>query len=288
MKRIFRTVAFALALGAMSASFVACEEEEGTGIEDSAIDEVVDCSGLKITANTDGTITISGKVESNAKIKEFCLYGQDGTTVKYDFLKDNEQVKEKNDAIDENGKVTTTKVFSLDNIETTVPVDLYTLSIKTKDTKKPVSEKLGEVLEYTIGTGKSTTSSYLSVKENKSYNLEGASAKDVVATVEVIAHGTDKVEGIKRASEAKSADINANCGKVALFDENGKAVAKGDDTNPGFIGVGGVIITESGCICKIVEIGETDANTFDAKFKGITIKSTKSLTVSSDVKEFSK
>jgi hypothetical protein len=274
MKKIFKMAAFMLALGSMTAGFTSCGEDDGTedGTNDGPeVDEVIDVANFKIKANTDGTITFVGDVESNAKIKTFELVDASGNVV-YDFVKSNEQVKEKLKELDDNGKVTKTKVFSLKNINSDpIPVDLYTLNIKTRKAK--TEAKLGEVLDYTIGTGSSTTASYLSVINNKSYNMAAASAADVVGTIEVIAEGSKTVEGVKRASEAKSAAINSKCGKVALFDKDGKAVKSGA------ISEGGVIITQSGCICKIQSIGATDASSYDAQFKGITIKSVSGLTV---------
>jgi len=263
MKKIFRMAAFMLALGSMTAGFTSCGEDDET--EDIA--EVIETSALKIKANTDGTITFVGDVSSNAKIKTFQLVDQSGKVV-YDFVASNDQVKEKLKDIAEDGTVTKEKVFSLKDITSDkIAVDLYTLNIKTK--KASTSVPLGEVLEYTIGTGESSTASYLSVINNKSYNMDAAKAADVVGTIEVIAEGSTSVEGVKRASEAISPDINKSCGKVALFDKDGKAVASGA------ISAGGVIITESGCICKIKEIGSTDASSYDAKFSGITIKTVK-------------
>ncbi len=267
MKKIFRMAAFMLALGSMTAGFTSCGDDETT--EDVA--EVIDATNLKIKANTNGTITFVGDVSSNAKIKTFQLVNEAGTVV-YDFVASNDQVKEKLKDIAEDGTVTKEKVFSLKDITSSdIAVDLYTLNIKTK--KATASVPLGEVLEYTIGTGSSTTASYLSVINNKSYNMDAAKAADVVGTIEVIADGSDNVEGIKRASEARSSDINTKCGKVALFDKDGNAV------ETGAISDGGVIITASGCICKIKSIGATDASSHDAKFSGITIKSVGGLTV---------
>ena len=267
MKKIFRMAAFMLALGSMTAGFTSCGEDDET--EDIA--EVIETSALKIKANTNGTITFVGDVSSNAKIKTFQLVDQSGSVV-YDFVASNDQVKEKLKDIAEDGTVTKEKVFSLKDITSdSIAVDLYTLNIKTK--KASTSVSLGEVLEYTIGTKESSTASYLSVINNKSYNMDAAKAADVVGTIEVIAEGSTSVEGVKRASEAINGDINSKCGKVALFDKDGKAVASGAIT------AGGVIITESGCICKIQEIGATDASSYDAKFKGITIKSVSGLTV---------
>ena len=72
--------------------FTSCEEE---GTEE-LVEEQMAFNNLTAKANSDGTITIGGEIVTNTKIKEFCLYNADGS-VAYDFLKDNEQVKQKNE-----------------------------------------------------------------------------------------------------------------------------------------------------------------------------------------------
>ena len=266
MKKIFKMAAFMLALGAMTAGFSACGDENENGTEVS-VDEVIDATNFKIKANTNGTITFVGDVSSNAKIKTFELQDASGKAV-YNFLESNDQVKEKNKVIDENGKVTKEKVFNLTGIESAqIPVDLYTLVIKTKNTKKPVEAALGEVLDYTIGASKSDAGSYLSIINNKQMTMDIAKSE----SAEVIAESDDSgynVVGLKPASQAKNADAAANAGKVALF-QNNAAVSS--------VKEGGVIITQSGCICKINSFSNT--STGDATVKAVTIKSVSGLTV---------
>ena len=76
-----------------TALFTACEEE---GDDEAEVAEVLNFADLTAIANADGTIDISGQITSNTKIKEFALLNADGT-VAYDFLEQNEQVKEKNE-----------------------------------------------------------------------------------------------------------------------------------------------------------------------------------------------
>ncbi|MBO7438833.1 MAG: hypothetical protein J6U21_04060 [Bacteroidales bacterium] len=277
MKKIFRMAAFMLALGSMTAGFTSCGEDDGTedgGGDGPAVDEVIDATNFKIKANADGTITFIGDVASNAKIKTFQLTDASGNVV-YDFLESNEQVKEKNKVIDENGKVTKEKVFNLTGINSdNIPVDLYTLSIKTRKAKTEVT--LGEVLNYTIGASKSDAGSYLSIVNKKQMTMDGAKAE----AAEVIAESSSdgySVTGLKHASKAKNADIAAKAGKVALF--QGGAAAD-------VVKEGGVIITESGCICKVNELKNT--STGDATVVAVTIKSGNGLTVDVAGYNFSK
>ena len=273
MKKIFRTAAFLLAMGLMTSAFTSCEKEDNEG---ESVDEVIDASNFKIKANADGTITFIGDVSSNAKIKTFELQDQSGTKV-YDFLEKNEQVKEKLKNIAEDGKVTKEKVFSLTNITSdAIPVDLYKLVIKTKAVKNPVDVALGEVLDYKIGASASNTGSYLSIVNNEAFDFETAKTK----ACEVIAESSEDgktVTGLKRGTKAKNADVAGKAGKVALFQNNAAVEV---------ITAGGVIITESGCICKVNTIDNTADG--DATVKAVTIKTANGLTVDVTGYSFSK
>ncbi len=270
MKRIFRTAIFALALGSMAASFQACTDEEGNSILDEvSADEVIETAGLKIKANSNGTIQFIGDVSSNAKIKTFELKDASGKVV-YDFVASNDQVKDKLKDIAEDGKVTKEKIFSLKDITSDqIPVDLYTLEIKTKKAETKVT--LGEVLDYKIGAKESNTGSYLSIVNNEAFNMATAKTKASEVIAESSADGKSVI-GLKNASKAADPNIAAAAGKVALF-QNGAAAD--------MITEGGVIITASGCICKVNTI-QNDASG-DATVKAVTIKKTATANFDVDV-----
>lgn len=268
MKKLAKFSAFMVAAMFAATSFTSCEDDETT--PEGSVDEVIDVANFKIKANADGTITFLGDVASNAKIKEFALYKEDGS-VAYDFLEQNKQVKEKNQSIDENGKVTKEKVFNLQNIDATVPVDLYTLKIKTKAVKKPIEEKLGEILNYTIGASGSKAGSYLSIKENKHYTLDQAK-QNSVEVVSISSADGKSVTGLKKASAAASDDVKAKAGKVSFY-HNGASVQE--------VGEGDVIITVSGCICKINSF-KTEASG-DVTITAVTIKQAEGGSLSVDV-----
>jgi translation elongation factor P/translation initiation factor 5A len=275
MKRIFKMAAFMLAFGALTAGFTACgdddKKDESGNVVTPDVDEVIDATNFKIKANANGTVTFVGDVASNAKIKTFQLLYSDGS-VAYDFLESNEQVKEKNKVIDENGKVTKEKVFNVTGINSgEINVDVFTLSIKTRKAK--TEAKLGEILDYTIGASKSEAGSYLSIINNKqmTFDLAKTEASEVIA--ESSADGYS-VTGLKPASEAKDKGVAGLAGKVALF--QGGAVATSVKEN-------GVIITQSGCICKINSFEQvknaSGEATGDVTVKAVTIKSVSGLTV---------
>jgi len=267
-----------LALGALTAGFTACgdddKKDESGNVVTPDVDEVIDVANFKIKANTNGTVTFVGDVASNAKIKTFQLLYSDGS-VAYDFLESNEQVKEKNKVIDENGKVTKEKVFNVTGINSgEINVDVFTLSIKTRKAK--TEAKLGEILNYTIGAKKSETGSYLSIVNNTHMTM--AEAK--TAAAEVISESDEggyNVIGLKHASKAANAEIAAAAGKVALFQ---------DGVATDMVKEGGVIITESGCICKIKSFKNTASG--DATVEAVTIKTVSGLTVDVSGYTFSK
>ena len=147
MKRKFMFVAMMAAM-CSTALFTSCEEEN----EEGEVAEVCNFADLTAIANSDGTIDISGKITTNTKIKEFALLDKDGN-VAYDFLEKNEQVKEKNKTMDENGKSLKSKEFVLD-IQSTgkLPVAIYTLVIKTKKSVE-ITEAIGAEYKFNVGTG---------------------------------------------------------------------------------------------------------------------------------------
>lgn len=257
MKKLAKFSAFMVAAMFAATSFTSCGDENETDAP--SIDEQIDFTGLNVVAQPDGKVLIDGKITANTKVKKLVLSRDaEGNDVIVDLLKSGDQEKVK--ALDEEGNKS--KSFTVDI--PTVAVDIENMYIygKTKGEKK-ASAQLTETLEYKIGAAKSETCSYLSVIENKAYNITDAKAN--ASKVEVIANSSSDgytVEGIKRASEAKSTDINSKCGKVALY-QNGASASVIKD--------GGVIVTASGAICKVISI-QTESGSADATFKGITMK----------------
>ena len=261
MKKLFYFAAVAATMFTMAS----CSDDETEGTE---VSEVIDVDNFKIKANSDGTIQFVGDVSSNAKIKKFIIEDLDGNKV-YDFLESNTQVKEKNNAIDENGEVTKEKKFNLTGIESgKIPVGKYKLYIKTKNQEhKKGGTEIGEDMNFTIGAKNSNLGSYLSIEKNQHYDLNGAKENGC----EVVAVSDDtgyKVVGLKKGSDATSTEVKAKAGKVALY-KNSQSTTQ--------IGEGDVIITASGCICKINKFVNTASG--DATIEAIIIKETSGLKV---------
>lgn len=279
MKRIFRTVAFALALGAMSASFVACEDDEN-GVEAPGIEEQINFSGITAVAKADGKIEIQGNVTANAKITTLQIVDENGKEI-VDLLKSGDQtkVKELNEAGEKE------KTFTLAIPTTPVDVQIMKIVGKTRGEKKAESAVIGEKLEVTVGSATSATGSYLSLIDNKIYKYADAQANP--AAIDVIAASSgekgDKVReviGIQRASKAQDASISAKAGKTALFDGTGAKI----DTDASVLS--GTIITESGCIAKFkVEPNSADQT---AAMTGVIIKNSTTLPLDVTAFTFSK
>lgn len=150
-----------------TALFTSCGEEA----VEAEVEEQFKFGELTAVANSDGTIEIAGQIATNTKIKEFALYNADGS-VAYDFLEQNEQVKEKNKTLDDNGKTFKDKSFVLD-IKSTgkLPVAIYTLRIKTKKAGA-FEEAIGAEYHFNIGTGANTQlGSQFSLYDQKDYML---------------------------------------------------------------------------------------------------------------------
>ncbi|MBO7497010.1 MAG: hypothetical protein J6T98_10685 [Salinivirgaceae bacterium] len=228
MKKRFMFATMMVAM-CSTALFTACEEEDVEG----EVAEVLNFADLTAIANADGTIDISGQITSNTKIKEFALLNADGT-VAYDFLEQNEQVKEKNNTMDENGKSLKSKEFVLD-IQSTgkLPVAKYTLVIKTKKTAE-ISEAIGADYSFNIGTGANNTlGSQISLVDQKCYLLGDFYAAgdinnaDVAKTIEIVLKGEGedvKIESAKTMTiattpaEGKRTQEQCDANKAKLAD----------------------------------------------------------------------
>ena len=223
MKKRFMFATMMVAM-CSTALFTACEEEDVEG----EVAEVLNFADLTAIANADGTIDISGQITSNTKIKEFALLNADGT-VAYDFLEQNEQVKEKNKTMDENGKSLKSKEFVLD-IQSTgkLPVAKYTLVIKTKKTAE-ISEAIGADYSFNIGTGANNTlGSQISLVDQKCYlqsdfydKTTGEINKDDVAkTIEIVLKGEGDDVKIESAKTMKIATETNDVRDQAKADAN--------------------------------------------------------------------
>lgn len=263
MKKIFRMAAFMLALGSMTAGFTSCGEDDETTGEEGAVAEQMKFNDLTAKANPDGTITISGTIETNTKLKEFCLYKEDGTTVAYDFLKENEQVKQKNETLDDNGKAVKEKSFKLEIASATVPVAIYKLSIKTKK-NATVSETIGKTYEFTCGAGdKSSLGSYVSF--TRMDNIKVAEVKELNEKIVDLVCLADKTFQVPSA--AANQYPNA-FGTSAVFDATGKSVDAA---------AAGTVITSTGCIATFSTT--TGASEYDLTISGVVIKTTETLKI---------
>ena len=215
-------------------------------IEEPEIEEILKFNNLTIEAHEDGTITIGGTITTNTKLKEFCLYQENGNIVVYDFLNHNTVLKEKNSEFDENEMASKEKQYTLDITSAPIPVDIYQLSIKTKK-GKVYSQSIGERYSFLIGSNNSTIGAFFSITNGKCYTLEEAK---VIPTelVSVSSNDGNYVIGLKKATSVKNKEVAAKANKVILFNEN---MRQTDEITQGHI------ITESGCICKIYEINNT-------------------------------
>jgi len=268
MKKVFKTAAFLLAMGLMTSTFTSCGEDENdeTGTEDGSVEEQMKFNNLTAIANPDGTITIGGSITTNTKLKEFCLYNEDGKTVAYNFLEKNKAVKEKNEVLDENGKASKEKQFTLNIESATVPVAIYKLAIKTKGSKTQ-DETIGKTYTFTCGAGKnSSLGSYISFVQGKSFSSgEVKTMTDKVIDLVCQDDGTFQVPS---ASNNKY-----DCfGKAVVYNAEGKKVTSAN---------AGTIITESGCIATY-KAEAAGSSSVDFNISGVVITSEGTLKIDTE------
>lgn len=243
----------------MATSFTACTEDE----EDDAaeIAEQFNLDYLTAKANNDGTITISGTVTTNKKLKKFVLTAEDGT--EYDLLAGSESEKERT----EDGKTWTATLAS-----SNIPVGIYTLEVRTRmgTTKKTTVGKA-----YTFEAGTSATNeygSYLSFSTQANFKM--SEAPDHLDVIEAVLKDdkcadvkSPKVEElyIETIQKAKSGTISAATNEAHVYPNciitSTDCIATysldQDDSDPTHITISGIVMTSSDSVLKIDVSGET-------------------------------
>lgn len=223
-----------------TATFTACEEDD----EDDLITEQnAKISDIDVVAkaNPNGTITISGTVTTNTKLKEFALYDKDQKALLYDLLTETEKQKT------EDGKEWTSTLSSGE-----IPVGIYKLVCKTRFTSKS-SEQIGKEYDFVCGAGSaSSEGSYVSLVNGTSYKVAEVKALADSVCVDLVCLA-DKTFQVPSA-----ADNQYDCfGKTAIFDSSAKQVKTADN---------GTVITSTNCIAtfnvKAVEGSETEVNIY--------------------------
>ena len=202
MKKFFKHAVYFFVAAAMAAPLASCEDDD-----DDEVAEIFSLDSVEAIANTDGTITISGKVTTNKKLKTFTLTDANGKV--YDLLENSESEKTR----EEDGKKWTVTLSG-----TTLPVDVYTLDVRTRmGTTKTTT--IGATYEAILGTSASATGSYISFTNGgKVYKLAEAKAAGA-GEIEAILN-TDYT--LNYGTDAKSDAVSSQCANVAIY--NGSVV----------------------------------------------------------------
>ncbi len=261
MKKTFlMPVAGVMMSAIMACSFTACSDDD---TDDSVeIAEKFNMTGLVATAQNDGTIIISGTVETNKKLKTFSLTSEDGTKT-YDLLEGSEAEKDRT----EDGKVWTCTLSS-----PKIPVGIYTMEVRTRmgTTKKT---KIGKEYSFLAGTGANESyGSYMSLKRQTSYFMQdkddkiglidaSGNVKEECKDVE-IALNADRT--LKSAKEVKNAIIKANAANANIYAESN------------------CVITETGCIATYEIVPDANDETL-CTIKGVVLTSNEDDLIKVDV-----
>ncbi len=208
-----RRAGAAVIISALSMTcLTACEDDDDDSAE---IAEQFDLTSLTAAANNDGTITISGSVTTNKKLKKFELTGTDGTT--YDLLEgdDVESAREET----EDGKAWVATLSS-----TSIPVQIYTLDVRTRmGTTKTAT--IGKTYTFNCGTSNSEVGSYMSLTNQQSYQLSDfcdTSTSPVTLTDATIAASIEVILQddftLKSATGANASAVKNNCAASNIYE----------------------------------------------------------------------
>lgn len=255
MRKFFMMAACLMISALVATSITSCKDDVEDILGDlTDIQEKVDFTNLKVVGNADGTVTVSGTLTTNTKLKTFEFVPTNGGKT-IDLLAD---VTENNRTEDDHS------TWTCQIPEKKIPVDLYTLSVrcrmgKTKDVQ------IGSPLKFYAGAGSnSTKGSYLSLCNEKSYTLSELKADTtLIPDVEVILNSDNELAA---ATTAKDKTVKDKAGKAEIKYSNN------DNTK-------GVIRTSTGCIANVTVTYSKDG----AKISGVMIKSNALFTVETGV-----
>ena len=257
MRKFFKMAACLMTSALVATSLTSCEDDEEDILGDlTDIQEKVDFTNLKVVGNADGTITVSGSLTTNTKLKTFEFVPTNGGE-KIDLLAD---VTENNRTEDDHS------TWTCQIPEKKIPVDLYTLSVRCRmGTTKDV--QIGSSLKFDAGAGSnSTKGSYLSLCKETSYTLDDLTKDNtLIPNVEVILNSNNELAA---ATTAKNSTIKDKAGKAEISYSN-DAKTKG------------VIRTSTGCIANVTV---TYKDGTEAEIAGVMIKSNDLFTVETGVK----
>lgn len=278
MKKTFLKFAVAtLCCSMIATSFTACTDD--TTEDDSAeIAEKFNFDYLTALANNDGTITISGTVTTNKKLKKFTLtsttrFDENNKAIEYDLLDGSEAEKERT----EDGKTWTATLSS-----TNIPVDIYKLEVRTRMAGTKTAT-IGENYTFEAGTSKNAElGSYLSFSKKANFSLSALltedkkESSDALKYVEAILKddkcadvNNPKVDElyIETIQKAKNNVIKTNAtNKAHVYDDciitstdciATYSIEQLDETDPTHVTISGIVLTsEEGTLMKIDVSGE--------------------------------
>ena len=270
MKKVTKFAAYLMALSMAAFSFTSCDDEETT-----TADDQLKVNGITATPNTDGTITISGTVTTNTKLKTLAIStDEDAKDVVCKLNYD--QSKEAT----EDGKEWTATITS-ENLK----IDsAYYLVVKTKGDKKATS-KVSEAYSFTAGLpSNSTVGSYISFANKKGYLM---STFWDSSTKTPIADGADeaaKIEVIAKEDGTFQKATNASVSSTGSNYPGDKGV-KFASANLYSVGGTNTIITSTGVLATYTTTPNSDAT---VTISGYMVPTDGSITINVDGYSFSK
>lgn len=251
MKKTFLMPMAGVMMSAIVAcSFTACSDDD---TDDSLeIAEKFNMTGLVAAAQNDGTIVISGTVETNKKLKTFTLTSEDGSKT-YDLLEGSEAEKDRT----EDGKVWTCTLSS-----PKIPVGIYTMQVRTRmGTTKET--KIGKEYSFLAGTGANKSyGSYMSLKRQTSYFMQ-----DGDGVIGLLDEDGNVKEECKDVEIALNADLTLKSAKEV----KNKVIAE-NAANANIYAESHCVITETGCIATYEIIPDADDETL-CTIKGVVLTS---------------
>ena len=119
------------------------------------------------------------------------------------------------------------------------------MTLYADDMDTHIEMNISEPIEYPYNSQQGWV--YVNIKDNATYTVTLAELNSVDVIVDVSVDESNSIRTvIKKASLSQNAEVAAKSNKVYMF-QDGQAVDE--------ITYDGVIVTENGCICKFIDVG---------------------------------
>ena len=186
-------------------------------------------NNVDVEVNKQGDIKVSSEIVTSSYLQQCYIATPSNDNLLYDF--------------NEGGISANLDVYSL--ASPWMDFNRYGMTLYADDMDTHIEMNISEPIEYPYNSQQGWV--YVNIKDNATYTVTLAELNSVDVIVDVSVDESNSIRTvIKKASLSQNAEVAAKSNKVYMF-QDGQAVDE--------ITYDGVIVTENGCICKFIDVG---------------------------------